>query len=188
MTEFVTRSPRRGDTVARTVPVVAHSSDGAQSHFAQSHSTQSHFEPFLHLVDVTHRRALVAWGGFFFHRPDAGHRWKIVDDRQLAVVDPGRTGSIGARSEPYGVAVVEAFDETGAPVATTRIDEVNHAWLEGLEPDTVYTYRVRVDGSPWAEGERWDWGPVPGGGLDLAPRGRSYRRRFRTHPAPDRHR
>jgi len=144
-----------------------------------------HFEPFLHLVDVTHCRALIAWGGFFFDRPDADHRWKVVDDEQLDRIDPGRTHSIGARSEPYGDAVVEVFGEDGTLGARCRTGQANHVWLEGLSADTGYTYRVTVDGRPWAEGERWDWGPVAGGGLDLAPRGRSYRRRFRTHPAPD---
>lgn len=146
---------------------------------------QSHFEPFLHLVDVTHDRALVAWGGFFFERPDSDRRWRIVDDTRLDQLDPGRVESIGARSKPYGDAVVEAYDDNGTLAARSRSSEVNHAWLTGLVPDTHYSYRVTVDGQPWADGERWDWGQVPGGGLDLAPRGRSYRRRFRTHPAPD---
>ena len=39
----------------------------------------------------------------------------------------------------------------------------NHVWLEGLEPDTAYTYHVTVDGEPW----------VPEAG------------RVRTHPAED---
>lgn len=147
--------------------------------------SQSHFEPFLHLVDVTHARVLVAWGGFFFERPDAGHRWGTVDDDRLEYLDPGRVDSIGARSKPYGHAVVEAYDESGTLAARSRTSDANHAWLDGLVPDTCYTYRVTVDGRPWAEGECWDWGPVAGGGLDLAPRGHRYRRRFRTHPAPE---
>ncbi len=57
-------------------------------------------------------------------------------------------------------------------------------WLEGLQPDTEYRYRVMVDGSPWAAGERCDWVPVPHGGYDLAAAGRSYDLRFRTHPDP----
>jgi tartrate-resistant acid phosphatase type 5 len=146
---------------------------------------QHHFEPFLHLVDVTHDRALVAWGGFFFERPDADHRWKIVDDQRLGQLDPGRTHSIGARSEPYGDVVVEAFDADGVLAARSQTSDTNHAWLHGLVPDTGYSYRVAVDGAPWAEGERWDWGLVAAGGLDLRPQGRSYGRRLRTHPAPD---
>lgn len=145
---------------------------------------QHHFEPFLHLVDVTHGRALIAWGGFFFERQDADHRWKIVDDERLGSLDPGRTHSIGARSEPYGDAVVEVYDDNGDCAAHSRTSDTNHVWLEGLASDTRYTYRVLVDGRPWAEGQRWDWGPVAAGGLDLAPRGRRYRRRFRTNPSP----
>ncbi|HET7329091.1 MAG TPA: metallophosphoesterase family protein [Nocardioidaceae bacterium] len=147
--------------------------------------TETHFEPFLHLVDVTHDRALIAWGGFYFQRADAEHQWRVVDDEQLSQLDQGRTGSIGASSEPYGEAAVEAYDETGALAAHAATRQVNHVWLEGLAPDTTYTYQVVVDGQPWADGERWDWGPGARGGLDLGPRGRSYRRRFRTHPSPD---
>jgi tartrate-resistant acid phosphatase type 5 len=134
--------------------------------------SQTHFEPFLHLVDVTHDRALVAWGGFFFERSETGQRWRTVDDDRLDHLDPGRSESIGARSKPYGDAVVEAYDENGALAARSRTSDTNCAWLDGLAPDTRYTYRVTVDGEPWAEGERWDWGPVTGGGLDLAPRRR----------------
>ena len=39
-----------------------------------------HVEPFVHLVDVSHDRALVAWGAFWFHRSDTAARWEIVDD------------------------------------------------------------------------------------------------------------
>lgn len=42
-----------------------------------------------------------------------------------------------------------------------------------------------MNGGPWAEGERRDWRSVRRGGLDLAPCGRHYARRFRTHPAPE---
>ena len=72
---------------------------------------ETHFEPFLHLADVGPDRALVTWGGFWFHREHADARWDIVDDEQLGEVDPGRTESIGARSTPYGDAMVEVFDD-----------------------------------------------------------------------------
>ncbi len=58
-------------------------------------------------------------------------------------------------------------------------------WVEGLQPDTDYRYRVTVDGEDWAAGERWDSVPVAAGGYDLAPAGQSYDLRFRTWPAPD---
>ncbi|MDK3255012.1 metallophosphoesterase [Blastococcus capsensis] len=145
---------------------------------------ETRFEPFVHLVDVGPERALVAWGGFWFRRDDAAGRWRVVEEERLAEVDPGRVDSIGARSAPYGEAVVEVIDAAGDVVASARSTEVNHTWVEGLRPDTAYRYRILVDGRPWAAGERWDWGPVPRGGLDLRPAGRSYDLRFRTHPDP----
>ncbi|MGY1669138.1 metallophosphoesterase [Geodermatophilus sp. SYSU D00710] len=148
-------------------------------------STETHFEPFLHLVDVGPDRALVAWGGFWFRRDDPTGRWRVLAGGDLDDVAPGRTGSIGATAEPYGTAVVEVIDSAGRVVATARTADAASTWVTGLAPDTCYRYRVTIGGSPWAEGERWDWGPVPRGGLDLRPAGRSYTPVFRTHPAPD---
>src|SRR5918993_229296 len=149
--------------------------------------TDTHFEPFVHLAELGPDRALIAWGGFWFHRDGPAGRWQIVDDSKLAELDPGRKESIGARSEPYGEAVVEVLDGSGEVVSEARVDDVNHAWVEGLEPDTAYRYLIRVDGEEWAAGERWDWGPVPRGGLDLRPGGRSYDLTFRTFPDPGEH-
>ncbi|SEL95284.1 Calcineurin-like phosphoesterase [Blastococcus sp. DSM 46786] len=146
---------------------------------------ETRFESFVHLVDVGPERALVAWGGFWFRRDAPAGRWRVVEDELLDEVDPGRIDSIGARSAPYGAALVEVLDDSGDVVAAARTDTANHTWVEGLRPDTGYRYRITVDGRPWAAGERWDWGPVPRGGLDLRPGGRSYDLRFRTHPAPD---
>lgn len=146
---------------------------------------ETRFEPFVQLADVLHDRALIAWGGFWFQRDAPTSRWSIVDDEQLGEVDPGRTDSIGERSEPYGHALVEVLDADGAVVAEARVADVNHVWVGGLEPDTAYRYRIWVDGAEWAAGERWDWGQVPRGGLDLRPGGRSYAMAFHTHPAPD---
>ncbi|MDK3255773.1 purple acid phosphatase family protein [Blastococcus capsensis] len=145
----------------------------------------THFEPFVHLVDLAPDRALIAWGGFWFRRDDSDGRWQVVGDDELGDLDLGRTGSIGARSEPYGSAVVEVFDRSGDIVAEARTDTGNHVRVDGLSPDTGYRYRIRVDGLPWAEGPRMDWGPVPRGGLDLRPGDRAYDLRFRTHPSPD---
>ena len=146
---------------------------------------ETHFEPFVHLVDVTPERALVAWGGFWFRRNDPAGRWRVVEDERLDEIDPGRIDSVGARAASYGDAVVEVLDTSGSVVARAGSTEVNHVWVEGLEPDTAYRYRITVDGRPWADGERWDWGPVPRGGLDLRPGGRAYDLRFRTHAHPD---
>jgi hypothetical protein len=143
--------------------------------------SELHFEPFVHLVDVTDRSALVAWGGFFLRRTE--HGWRVVDDDELP---DGRTagGTIGARSATYGAAVVELFDGEGRVVASASTVEHNHVWVEGLEPDHEYHYRVTVDGAEWAAGERWDWQLSPDGG-GLAPCGRRYDQRLRTHPQAD---
>ncbi len=137
------------------------------------------FEPFVHLVDVTDSAALVAWGGFFLEERAGG--WGVVDDDDLP--DGRRAGgTIGVRSAPYGEAVVEVLDEAGAVVASARTRERNHVWVEGLEPDTAYRYRVLVDGEPWAEGELWDWDTER---ATLVSAGGRYDNRFRTFPAPD---
>lgn len=140
-----------------------------------------HFEPFVHLVDVTERSALIAWGGFYLRPAEGG--WVVVDDDELP---DGRTtgGTIGAESPPYGRARVDVFDEDGV-VASASTDECNHVWVEGLEPDHEYRYRITVDGAEWASGELWDWRLGDGGGGGLAPSGRRYDMRLRTHPEDD---
>jgi tartrate-resistant acid phosphatase type 5 len=142
-----------------------------------------HLEPFVHLVDVSHDRALVAWGAFWFHRPGPTARWEIVDDQRLEELT-GRHTCIGSSSEPFGDSLVEAYDADGSVAASGRTSDRCWLWLDGLQPDTEYSYLVTVDGSPWAAGERWDWVPAPAGGYELAPAGRSYDFRFRTHPDP----
>ena len=141
-----------------------------------------HFEPFLHLADLSAEDALIAWGGFWFHRESVDAQWHVVDDEELseAAGEP-RTESIGARSEPFGHAVVEI--ERGGEVVT-RVETADYNWVRvsGLEPDTEYRYRVLVDGEPWAEGERWDWDIEQ---ATLVQAGGSYDNRFHTFPAPD---
>jgi phosphodiesterase/alkaline phosphatase D-like protein len=56
-------------------------------------------------------------------------------------------GTIGARSAPWGSAVVEAI-RGNEVVAAAEVDDANHAWLRNLEPDTEYQWRVTVDGRP----------------------------------------
>ena len=142
-----------------------------------------HFEPFLHLAGLAHDEALIAWGGFYFRRGDSPYgEWRIVDDEELVAVAPvPRSETIGARSEPYGHAVVEV-EHRGEVVARAGTDEHNHVRVTGLEPDTEYSYRVLVDGRPWAAGERRDWDREQ---RSLVPAGRSYDNRFRTFPAAD---
>lgn len=125
----------------------------------------------------------MAWGGFYFRRGDSSYgEWRIVDDQELAeVAGQPRKGTIGARSEPFGQAVVEV-ERDGRTVARGETSEHNHAWIHGLEPDTEYRYRVLVDGEPWAAGERRDWDSDR---RTLVAAGREYDNRFRTFPAPD---
>ncbi|CAN5463861.1 hypothetical protein BH18ACT1_BH18ACT1_03080 [soil metagenome] len=97
---------------------------------------QRHFEPFIHLVDVTHTSALVAWGGFFFEERSDG--WVVVDDDDLEAGRRRNGGSIGVASAPYGHGVVEVLDADDHVVASAASEERNHVWVEGLEPDTAY--------------------------------------------------
>jgi tartrate-resistant acid phosphatase type 5 len=140
-------------------------------------------EQFLQLAELTHDRALIAWGAFCFTR-DGGDRWQIVDDQRLQEV-AGRRTCIGSRAEPFGAATVEVYDANGDLVRTATTRDTTWVWVDGLEPDTDYRYRVVVDGEEWAAGECWDWVPSQRGGYDLAPAGRRYDLRFRTWPPPD---
>ena len=92
-----------------------------------------------------------------------------------------RTETIGSGSEPFGHAVVEVQCD-GTVVARAETDEHNHVWLDGLEPDTEYRYRVEVDGRPWAGGELLDWSVEE---ATLVKAGGRYDNRFRTFPAVD---
>ena len=94
-----------------------------------------HSEPYIYLPAVTHKSALVAWGAFYFRVTSRG-TWKLVDDEALAYVHPPRKDSIGARSAPFGPAVVEVYDGSGGMVATARTETTNHCWIAGLAPDT----------------------------------------------------
>jgi tartrate-resistant acid phosphatase type 5 len=142
-----------------------------------------HREEFVHLVDLSHDRALIAWGAFWF-RHDAGNgRWNILDDSELQAA-VGRRTSIGHGAEPYGDARVQVLDAGGVVVAEARTADHAWVWIEGLEPDTTYRYRIEVDGRDWAAGVRRDWVPRPTGGYDLAPGG-AYDLQFRTFPGPD---
>ncbi|WP_153394051.1 purple acid phosphatase family protein [Ornithinicoccus halotolerans] len=141
-------------------------------------------EPFVVLADLAHDRALVTWGAFYFVRHDADQRWAIVEDHHLAdLVD--RRSCIGTEAEPFGDTTVEVMDSSGAVVAQAWTAEHTWVWVEGLEPDTEYHYRVSVDGECWGEAELWDTLPDRRGGYDLMPSGRTYDLRFRTWPHPD---
>jgi hypothetical protein len=109
----------------------------------------------------------------------------IVDDEDLGQVSPRRSETIGARSRPYGEAVVEALDPDGRVVTRVTTGDANHAWLTALEPDTAYSFRLRVDGRPWEADVHHDWAPGPDGRMGLRRSDRRYPLRFRTHPHPD---
>ena len=141
-----------------------------------------HFEPFLHLADVDDDQALIAWGGFWFRPFPDGRGWQTVDDEQLAELEPGRTESIGASSEPYGHARVEIFDEHDRVVASAETAEANHVWVRGLAAGTEYRYHVTVDGTPWAPVECNRWHRIDAERGELRPAGRTYDCRFRTFP------
>ncbi len=142
-----------------------------------------HREEFVHLVDLSHDRVLIAWGAFWFRRDAVDGRWNILDDSELHAA-VGRRTSIGHDAEPFGDAEVEVLDVGGEVVATAHTAASSWVWVEGLEPDTAYRYRIMVDGHEWAAGTRRDWVPAASGGYDLGP-GQAYDLAFRTFPAPD---
>ena len=121
-----------------------------------------HFEPYVVLAAVTHKSALVSWGGFYFTFRHEDGPWKVVDDSDLDRVHPPRRSSIGAKSDPYGRGRVDVMDATGRVVCFGETTTANHVFVSGLEPDTEYTYRVIVNGHEWAAGPRRDWSITEG--------------------------
>ena len=145
-----------------------------------------HAEPFIYLAGLTHRSALIAWGGFYFRINDKDESLKLVDDHDLDHIHPPRHQTIGARSEPYGESVVEVRDAaTSDLVATATTNSANHVFIDGLQPDREYTYKITVNGEEWAEGERRDWIAIDKDRQGLLSLGNRYDNRFRTHPSPD---
>jgi tartrate-resistant acid phosphatase type 5 len=136
------------------------------------------------LADLAHDRALVTWGAFYFVRYHPDQRWAVVEDHELPEL-VGRRSCIGTEAEPFGDTHVEVMDASGAVVSEASTTGRTWVWVEGLEPETEYRYRVTVDTEPWGEGELWDTVPDPRGGYDLLPTGRAYDLRFRTWPPPD---
>jgi tartrate-resistant acid phosphatase type 5 len=143
-----------------------------------------HREEYLQLADVTYKTAIISWGSFFFRIKDKKGSLKLVDDGDLDHVHPPRRQTIGARSEPYGAAVVTVRDAaTAEVVAVERTSSANYVRVAGLLPDTEYLYEVTVNGEPWGDGELLDW-VVQGDERGLAEVGGRYDNRFRTHPHP----
>ena len=141
-----------------------------------------HEEQYVHLADLTHDSVLLSWGAFQFRKHSkSDHR--LVDDEKLA---KGRTETIGANSRAYGSATLELRDEDGTCVRRAETSDKNHVWVHGLEPDTVYSYTLSVNGKPWAARGNLDWKPnAEGSGGVLADLGRTYTNRFRTHVSPE---
>lgn len=158
-------------------------------------------EPFITLAALTHKSALIAWGAFYFRVKDSGKDFKLVDDDDLKdiknvvgedgkpprIVHPPRNDSIGATSKPYGAARVEVSDAAGNVVKAVAEPGKNHCWVQGLTPDTEYTYKVFVtsDGQEeeWAEGLRRNWERLDGK-MGLGAKNKAYENRFRTFPDP----
>jgi hypothetical protein len=139
-----------------------------------------HAEPYVYLAGLSHKSALIAWGAFYFKVRSDG-RSKLIDDEDLQWVHPPRCESIGCRSDAYGPARVEVFDDTGALAASALTNCANHCAISGLRPDTRYTYTVTVKHEVWGKGARWDWDPEIQG---LVQHDRVYRNEFRTFPDP----
>ncbi len=146
-----------------------------------------HREEFVYLPHVEHDRALIAWGAFFFE-PD-GDRLKLIDHEDLAKLpEPRARGCIGRESDGYGPAVVRVSRlAAGDARADTREVPVpagqNHAWVDGLQPDTRYEYEVLVRGQPWG-GAPSDFSTRERKGR-FTPAAWRYENRFTTFPSPD---
>jgi len=144
-----------------------------------------YFEEYVYLAGLTHKTALIAWGGFFFRVQDGGSGFKLVDDGDLDHVFPPRNETIGERSRSYGPALVTLYDARSGELCQTRAATLqNHVEFTELRSDTAYRYEVRVNGRPWAEGVLRDWGADAEGRVGLLASNRKYDNRFRTLPHP----
>ena len=108
-----------------------------------------HFEEYVYLAGLTHKTAVIAWGGFFFRVHDNGTGFKLVDDGDLDHVFPPRDETIGERSRSYGPALVTLYDAlSGEPCQTGVATLANHLEFTLLRSDTLYRYEVKVNGRP----------------------------------------
>ena len=147
-----------------------------------------HIEEYLYLPDLSHNRALIAWGAFFFDTkgdPESG-KWRLIDDDDLKNFKLSRKQTIGARSEPYAgnnTAEVELIDKATGEKQTKLVGGANHALFTNLKPATTYSYKVRINGKEWGKGPLRDW-ELDGETGFLSVSSFSYRNEFRTFPDP----
>lgn len=141
-------------------------------------------EEYLYLADVTHDAALIAWGKFFFNP-----KMKLIKDKKIHMLEGehGRHTSIGANCESYGRVAVEVLSTAGDVVRRVATDKT-YAWVNGLDPDTEYTYRVlapeAIGTRQWGEGKLHSYDEEI---EELVQTDRTYACRFRTFPDPGAH-
>lgn len=154
-----------------------------------------HREEYVYLAGLTDNSALVAWGAFFFKVQGGleGGKWKLIKDRDLQKykkhrVDIDRVNLIGASSKPYAELVgeqapveIQVIERDTGAVVTGFYGRTNHVELQNLKPDTVYAYKVKVNGKEWGGGPLRDWDPGVGKGAMAASK-TAYRNEFRTFP------
>jgi hypothetical protein len=146
-----------------------------------------HREEFFHLAHVSHDRALITWGAFFFERDGDDH--KLIDHEDLAkLAEPRARGCIGLETDGYGPATVRVarLTPTGGEAEAHDFavpDGRNFAWATGLRPDATYRYEVTVRGKRWGAATSDFDGKGRKG--RFTPSKRPYDNRFTTFPAPD---
>jgi len=142
-----------------------------------------HFEPYVQLAELTSTTALIAWGGFYFYRSFFTGRWQLAHDHQLEELGIPRTQTIGASAHPYGKACVTVFDADNKAVASVTTETKNHVHIEGLTPNTEYTYSISVNDRDFTAGPLYDCAfDKSGRHLGIKPGGKRYQLRFRTYP------
>lgn len=145
-----------------------------------------HFEPYVHLADLTPTTAVIAWGGFYFYRSLFTGSWTLTHDHQLKKFGIDRTQTIGAGSEPYGNARVTIFDSNDEVVAVKSTRDSNHVLIEGLNPDTEYRYKIELNNRDFVTGPLYDCAFDASGRFQgLKQSNGCYDLRFRTFPADD---
>lgn len=145
-----------------------------------------HFEPYVHLADLTSTTALIAWGGFYFYRALFTGSWTLAHDHQLKNFGIERTQTIGASSEPYGNARVTVLDTDENVVAVESTRDSNHVLIEGLNPDTEYRYKIELNNRDFTAGPLYDCAFDASGRFQgLQPSDGCYDLRFRTFPLED---